>query len=309
MLASPTRKAFTLIEMLLVLGIIALLAVIALPISLRVMESRNVAQGVTQLETALSQAKSRAMFDKRSHGIRFLRKSTDPKLVNGRPTNPDFFRIEQFEKVEDPGPFADGWVFNVDPQKQPHILNGAVQTGTLDFQGSVLPGDLLELNGGGQLYPVLAVRGPNVLELARPLAVTDLIFPQSIPSGARPSNYRIFRRPRPIPGEKPAILPANVVIDAQPIAATPNAPSRSLGMPPDLTILFSPSGRVIGSAAANDMICLWVQDTSDGNAENRALVVIYTRTGTIASYAIDEANAADPYSFARTGRGAGAGGL
>jgi prepilin-type N-terminal cleavage/methylation domain-containing protein len=300
MLASSARKAFTLMEMLLVLGVIALLAAIAFPITLRVVKSQNVAQAVTQLQGALSQAKSRAMLDKHSHGIRFLWKDI-PDPYEGMWY--DSSQLDKFEKVEGSGPFAEGWVVTPDP-KRPDILQ-LVQAGNMhDWYTNVLPGDLLELNGGGQLYPLL--RGPDhppspqLLWLARPLAPTDIISPQSIPPGARPSNYRIFRRPRPIPGEKTEHLPANVVID----------PQKSWGLPypsySQQTIMFSPSGRVIGPAAMNDMICLWVQDTSEGNEQNRALVVIYTRTGMIASYPVDES---DAYSFARTGRGMGAGGM
>jgi prepilin-type N-terminal cleavage/methylation domain-containing protein len=306
MLASSARKAFTLMEMLLVLGVIALLAVIALPISLRVVKSQNVTQAVTQLQGALSQAKSRAMLDKHSHGIRFLWKDiSDPYEGLWY----DSTQFDKVEKVEDIGSFAEGWVFTPDP-KQPDILQVVQAHHIHDWWSRIHPGDLLELNGGGQLYPLHGWLNPNypslnpqLLRLARPLAPTDIISPQSFPPGARPSNYRIYRRPRRIPGEKTEHLPANVVIDVQ----------KSLGLPwfswyqyAIHPILFSPSGRVIGPAAVHDMICLWVQDTSEGNEQNRALVVIYTRTGMIASYPVDES---DPYSFARTGRGMGAGGL
>jgi prepilin-type N-terminal cleavage/methylation domain-containing protein len=273
------RDGFTLIEMLLVVTIVLILTVIVLPLTLRMQDRDRVPTGAILLQGSCSQARGRAALEKRPVGIRLIPSTANPNVC------------DQIEFIHEPEPFQAGFV-EVAPN------TNVVTNLRANFTG-VLPGDLIEFHGGGQLYLITNVSGRQ-LTLDRPVpappgaqyAVAPPFDPPGLP------NYRIFRQPRPIAGEKPMKLPADVVIDPAK-SYPPNL--QTLGKPP--SILFKPSGGVTGSAAVEDMICLWLQDTTQGNDDNVALVVIYTRTGAVTNVPVNQGG--DPFLHARTGRGSG----
>lgn len=265
------RPGFTLIEMLIVVGIVLVLAVIAVPITLRMMERDNVSEGAKIVMGAIGRAKGLALHDRNAAGIRLL-------VVNGR--------AEQIEFIEDPGPFNEGYV----------TANGmTVTNGVLGFSfaGLVRGGDTIEFNGGGQVYQIAQDPTGPTLTLARPVA-----YPVPAPSSGQ-SNYRIFRQPQPVAGEKPIKLPADVIIDVTASLGWERPP------PPGghYDILFGPSGRVVGDAAQADLIALMLEDTSQGNQDNKEIVAVFTKTGGAARYIVNQTG--DPFQFAKEGRGSG----
>lgn len=222
------------------------------------------------------------------------------------------------------GPFSTTWRdvngTTYPPQRESFSFGRQVAAGPPPiYEGAVLPGDFLELDGGGQLYGIVDVQGaiagppaiPPRLTLNRPL-VSDIQVPPSVMP-----NYRIIRQPRPIPGEQPMKFPEKVAIDlsvgvlhngeyyvrglSQGFAWNPNV-NPPVGV---IDILFSPSGRVVGTSAAADAVLFWVRDTTTGMGDNQGLVVVYTKTGAVLTFPVDQTPppAGNPYSMVQTGRG------
>jgi hypothetical protein len=206
---------------------------------------------------------------------------------------------------------------------------------TLIGGGAVLPGDMIEFNGGGQAAQVI----PNVplgLALLSSLGVTKSVYhpAQTAPSVNRtvlvldrkldryiqaPNvltprvNYRIMRSPRPIPGEQPLPFPNGVFVIAADRTGFYFDPPTNLFTRvsvPDLTnavnrdILFDPSGRVVG--VGTEYFLFFVSDVKSALAvpadTNWALVTLYTRTGSVGYYPVDQ-QSGNPYTFAQFGRG------
>jgi len=142
--------------------------------------------------------------------------------------------------------------------------------------------------------------------------------PLNVPLGC---PYRIIRSPRPVAGEDGLTLPVDVAIQLSALDPTfvklaPYDPPLSSPPPPSspppagtvwFDILFSPSGALVGSAAGNDKVILWVRDVTQPNVtdNNPVLVCIYTRSGLIAAHPVDVTPGGNPYSFTVDGRSSG----
>lgn len=108
MMAKSSRSGFTLVEIILVLGIVVLLASLLVPVTLRMQDRSNIPQGVKTLEQAIAEAKARAKYEKRPQGIRLLAMDNQRRqLANGT-----FVRwYDRIQFIEDPGPFAEGFIW------------------------------------------------------------------------------------------------------------------------------------------------------------------------------------------------------
>src|SRR5207302_5844607 len=112
-------------------------------------------------------------------------------------------------------------------------------------------------------------------------------------------QYRIDRRPRPVPGEDTVFLPEGVIIDFSLLnPADPNSARSkltgdliSVGPPlvQNLDILFAASGAILGPAGRTGKIILWVRDETQDPATpgEQTLITVFTRNGLIASYTVD----------------------
>lgn len=335
-----TRNGFTLVEMLVVLSIVVVVSVIIIPFIARSNDKDIVPRGARFLQGALMQARSRAQLERTPNGIRLLPTTV---VTVGAPLYETLAWSEQFEYIHDPGDFIDGFASGpLNPAGPPP----ADRTVTINLppgrqlNQDVLPGDYIEFLGNGQLFQIGGVSG-NQLLLSRPLAV-----PLAAPSF--PTNYRIIRRPRPVPGERPLEMPRGVVVDLTGRFNDSVPPGdgsgqlsgndRDLGnviwmrgistrfnLANTVDIMFGPSGQVIGDAAANDIIYFWLHPSAEpngwmlrnpgaslGDAGNQSLVVVYSRSGTTTSYPVNQGtpgNAADPYGFAKAARAQNVGGL
>ncbi len=231
------------------------------------------------------------------------------------------------------GPFTAQWrdaLGNLHPPQRATGLWDAA------LRQEIQPGDILELNGGGQTYEVIDARRvgfpesavrPNPMPPSTPqltpggLVVRPLSGDVSAPMNSL-ANYRILRRPRAIQ-EKPIPLPRDVVVNISPVntmpACAPGTPAYSTGPQalinglsygfpaPTLLpggqvaydIVFAPDGRVLDVVA--DPIYFWVTDVSEGNADNQALVRLKTRSGALGVYPVDwdlNKNQGNPYYLA-----------
>jgi len=175
---------------------------------------------------------------------------------------------------------------------------------------------------------VYAINGSTLTVSQCTQAAGATISVQNDPPLSWPANcpYRIIRSPRPVAGEDGLTLPLNVAIqviapsqhgytggtpapnyDPPATVTPPPPPPPGTPVPPPTVwydILFSPSGAVVGSAAGNDKVVLWVRDVTQPNvADNNAvLVCIYTRSGLIAAHPVDVTPGGNPYSFTVDGK-------
>jgi prepilin-type N-terminal cleavage/methylation domain-containing protein len=256
------RRAFTLIEMLVVIAIILVLAALAAAFMPRVQDSTKLTSGIDQLEQWLLTAKMRAKRDGLATGIRLIADANNPGMYS------------QAQYVQQPDPLSGGWLSITQTPGSvvyssgtpPVYLNGGiclptpnltatppipaghVQFANVDFTlgGTgllVLPGDYLEIRDSGVYLIGPTVQAPynpaNTLQLGSLVATTYFSTPwpssaspqvwqstyeQSLSLTAPTTNYRILRQPRPILGENPLQLPGNLAVD---LNVVPSPPSTS----------------------------------------------------------------------------------
>jgi len=175
------RTGFTLVEMLVVLGIILMLSVLTVLFMPRIQEQQRVSQGADLLQGWLLMAKQRALCDRVPTGIRLLTNPTDPY-------------VRDLQYIQKPDDYAQGNVTGV--QGNVVAFKGA------DFSTSVQQGDYLLFRGEGIPY---MISSPPVGSLS--LQLLDQ------PPQVTPCSYRILRQPRPLAGEQPLQLPQDVAID------------------------------------------------------------------------------------------------
>jgi prepilin-type N-terminal cleavage/methylation domain-containing protein len=270
------RRAFTLVELLVVIGIIAALAILVL-VFYPSRSNRSTTDGASQLQTYIASAKSRAMRDRSPRGIRLLDDG------NGN--------FREFQFVEVPEPYA--------PLTPIQAVAGSkIIYVQYDLTSAILPGDLFEIVGESTPHrvtgPVIPA-GPNVPFMG----ATDWYqFPvASAPTinASDPNVYRFIRQPRPLLGETTLHLPKGVLIDASQSLPSP-LPTSFSG---NTEIIFSQSGATIGGN--NGRIVLWLRH-DDNNAPPQ-LVTIYTRTGAVAVHPV--AAGANPYANTQDGKSSG----
>jgi prepilin-type N-terminal cleavage/methylation domain-containing protein len=93
------RKAFTLIEMLVVIGIMLVIAALAAAFAPRITDSANLSRAVDNLEQWLLTAKMRAKRDGLATGIRFVQAQGDPAGY-----------YSQVQYIQQPDPISGGWL-------------------------------------------------------------------------------------------------------------------------------------------------------------------------------------------------------
>ncbi len=283
------RSAFTLVEMLVVIGIILVLATLTVLFMPRIMERQRATEGARLVHGWLLTARERAKRDQIPRGVRLLYDS-------------GFARSLVY--IEQPDDFTGGTL----------IANGTTTvtfTG-VDFTGGfvapalwlVQPGDFLEV-------PSPAFSQSQVFQIVNPITGSSLTTIRPVPLQTT-QNYRIGRFPRLSIGEAVLQLPQNVAIDLtdpttglfNPILGRSRITPEANGY---LNILFAPSGEVLGKGASTGKIILWVRDISQDNLEgDQTLIAVYTRTGMIAAQPADPSNNyATPYTFTQDGRSSG----
>jgi prepilin-type N-terminal cleavage/methylation domain-containing protein len=284
------HSGFTLIELIVVIGIIMVLATIAVLFLPGIMERQRASSGASQLQSWLLIAKQRALRDQAPRGVRLN--------VNGT-------TVTDLQFIEAPPDFSGGSIQSI-------AVNGGVTTVTfqgvdLTAGGQVQQGDYLEINGGGQTYEIAGVGvAGNTLTLTT--------TPQLDTSNFTPTTkYRIIRQAREVTGEDALQLPQDVAIDLTQSRAGGTGPGNAMNTlfsgQSTIDILFDRNGTVIGDGSSYDKFILWVKDVTLPPTEgDQTLVTVYTRTGNIESHPVNlDANigGGDPYYFVKEGKSSG----
>ena len=284
------RRAFTLVEMLVVIAIILALAALAAAFAPRVNDSRNLTRAVDNIEQWLLTAKMRAKRDGLATGVRLIQAPGDAAGT-----------YSQFQYIQQPDPLSGGSWTSAGP------IGGVLQSasagvvtfalGSVDFtlglginpllayQYLVQPGDYLEVRDGG-VYSILAVTSPNTLQLGSSPYDTALTI-----AAPGTTNYRILRQPRILIGEEPLALPNNYAVNMNLGGSVLPGPAASSYINPPgpatyYDIVFSPNGAVVGANAVNAITTFLVHDmTMNPFDPNRAGIIgVQSRTGFIGTY-------------------------
>jgi prepilin-type N-terminal cleavage/methylation domain-containing protein len=276
------RGGFTLVELLVVILLLAILLGLAVVLGPRLAEQARAAHGAEQLQGWLLVARQQARRDQTPTGLRLL--------VDADGHARSLVTIQQPDPLPAQGDCRGSGGTN--PVLFDPPTDFSAGAGDPD-QAAVRPGDYLELNGGGQVHQIRAVRGRTAL---------DLSVPATLPGTP---TWRILRQPRPVFGEPVLLLPVDVAVDLNP-GRSQGVPVRTV--PPGAEfqeILFSPSGAVIGKGTVGDKIFLWVRDVSRDNPYEGepTVLAIGARTGFISAHPVNPTG--DPFLFARDDRSSG----
>ena len=106
----PKRQAFTLVEILIVLGIIAAVAAIFVPVALNLTERNQVPKAASMLENAMALAKARAVAERRPNGIRLILSNPALRTTGG---NAGFLWFDEIQYIEDPSSFVEHWLWGL----------------------------------------------------------------------------------------------------------------------------------------------------------------------------------------------------
>jgi prepilin-type N-terminal cleavage/methylation domain-containing protein len=324
------RPAFTLVELVVVIGIVLVLAALTIMIFPRLQDSTRVAKGADVVQGQVFLAKQLALRDGLPRGVRLIQDPSD-NLVHS------------LQIIEQPMPYLTGQVTGISAfPPPPGQTSWLVQFGQdpktgvwPDFSNGVVQGgDYLDMHAGGDSYTtslphamhvITGVINPTYIPGATPTYPTlSIAFDNSPNSTWNPTTgatamtfpclYQIVRQPRPMVGVNAVTLPTDVVVDC-PLAPSHPALGTSLGLPSsgNQDILFDPSGKVLGSAGTNGKVVLWVYDWTTGNgvpagtqpgAPEQTLVAVFTRTGNIVAQPVN-VSGTDPYANVKDGATSG----
>lgn len=243
--AARRCRAFTLVELLVVMAIMLVLATLAVGVAPKFRDRQKPAQAASDLQNSLTIAKQWALRDKRPRGIRLVNAQVGGLWQQVPPPSsvgPAIQFIEQPDDLVGQGGASLFYPAVNPPTAPPHPTPGFLVGGfasasgstcLVDFSGGfpisqkafwpVQPGDQLELNGATrQLFRIAAVLDPpspganaNNLLLANdsgdPPPPVDV---EGKPlTGFAGTAWRIIRQSRPRMGEAAISLPKDVVVD------------------------------------------------------------------------------------------------
>jgi prepilin-type N-terminal cleavage/methylation domain-containing protein len=290
------RRAFTLVELLVVIFLIVILVGMTVYIGLQPFANQQTAEGASQLQGWLTMARQRALLDRAPVGLRLFPDPNNPKFLT------------QAQLIQQPDDFSGGECHSPYVKGVP-VLNELSFT-SVDLTGgfakqelwSVQPGDYIQVQGNGLRHRIATV-SPQKVQLD-----SNLAQPISTPT----NHYSILRAPRLL-GTEVMKMPSTVAIDVAnsqyPLNPLNSAPPRQLSPLPAKTtvdILFAPSGevlQVLGGSATGRLV-LYVRDStlSDIHDGEPTLIVVYTSSGLIEPSSVNQppypANKSqDEYSF------------
>jgi type II secretory pathway pseudopilin PulG len=282
------RTGFTLVELLVAIGIAIVLAGLAALTFPNFRQSTAVTNSVNQLQATLSVAKQRAIRDKLPRGVRLI--------YTGDPFVTELQFIEQPEPIVPPVgsslviPNGTGaplpWTATINFPSPAHAadVHGLLST---TAQGE----DVLEIEDfGGFVGRIMSA--PTLSGATISFTVFEN-FPARQGSGGMTlfEGFRIRRAPKPLVGEPNVMMSKAGVLIANSKGIALNAANTGYD------IMFNANGEV--SHAVVGQIHFWVAPLT-GNAQP-SILCLYTKSGYTAVY--DIAPGPDPYAYSRDGRG------
>lgn len=297
------RHAFTLVELLTVMALIAILATMMMVFLPGAATSQREARAAQMLQGWLNVAKQRALRDQAPRGLRL--NVTQGPFAGVTLSN----IVTDCQYIEQPDDYNSGPIQSGPPNltassfnalnsiifNSADLLNGNYPYNAADVAfWAVQPGDYLELFGTGLIYTVNTMgvdnNGKCYIGISPPL-------PNALTTAT--NSYRILRAPRAV-GSDPLHLPGGTVVDLNtnlafgyPLPPTPVGTTA-------VDILFSPGGAVITRGLATSNILLWVRAPSGDAAQvlnafygQPTIVSVSNRTGFVGAY--PPASTSNPY--------------
>lgn len=120
MVLTRRRSAFTLVELLVVLGIIAGVAAMFIPIVLNMSDRNQVPKAASMVENSLSIAKSRAVSERRPCGIRLILANS---ALRNLTTGQGFAWYDQIQYIEVQGDYNQHWVWGFSNNTGPTVVS------------------------------------------------------------------------------------------------------------------------------------------------------------------------------------------
>jgi prepilin-type N-terminal cleavage/methylation domain-containing protein len=331
------RKAFTLLELLVVVGIIVVLASLTAAFLPSLRQSNNAAKAAQMVQGQLSLAKMKAMRDHGVRGIRLIPNEFDPTVCT------EIAFVEQppdlgFSTTYYSSPigilslkYSIAFTINASSLVEANILGDSSflhpppTASVKSFATETVElGDYLQAIHNGNVYTakIIGITAAKVT-LDKPLsplmASTVLTPPTSAP--VKVTDFKIIRKVRPLAGEETVQLPPNMTIDLKacnplppnPIltAAFPAAQSsgawyalNSNGIPTATDfyyeVMFNSSGSLAASSGRN--VILYVRPL-DGKPDEHAVIAVHSSTGQIVVHPVGPTGS--PYLYTTDGKGSG----
>lgn len=305
---SPGRSGpagFTLVELLVVMGVLIVLTVLTLSLVNVTVDEDRVRSAAGSVQSFLEGARDRAIHAGEPRGVRFIRDTQDPNVVTsmlyiGPPKN----YSEGYISIGDPA--------NTSDRRRINLIGNANWTGLLRRGLIPASGAVLRISDRNLLFTIRADRD----------ASGDVVYDASGNAQFRLTKdyngalligeqYSLQLNPTVLPNQEPRQFPRDVVIDLYPNhSKIPSSWSSG-----NLDILFSPHGTVTGLVASEGVINLVVAEGVDvyqnrapgtQNKEgNERIVSLRTQTGGISVHHVNPLNDPtfpnDPFRFAATG--------
>lgn len=265
------RPSFTLLELLVSLGIILILAVLTMRLLNATLNSDRIRNGARELQTFLSGARDRAIHAGQPRGVRFI---TDPS---------DHSTVRSFVYIGSSSNFTDGSLLSIDPNGQiwfitnnPPLAPTASMTPSTVWmnlwnRGLLTDGTPIRLQVGStpiNLYLTVSATGMNATGPTG-FAITTVpptTFPINFPfvATATSASYALQLAPTVLSGDQPRALPQNIVIDLD-NSSLPTGWNAAGGYSDKLDVLFAPNGTVMGPAASAGRIHFVLSEFADAS--------------------------------------------
>lgn len=287
------RPAFTLVELLVVIGIIVIIATLGFLFLPNLDRNKGVPNAVTQVEGWVNLSKQQALRDGRPHGIRFI---DDGGGV-----------CTSLQYIEQPDPLTFGVAYTLDLVSDTttgtYVGNLKQGAANMPWDG-VVPGDLLQVSNKLTGIAIITNVTGSVITLDRAIEGTG-----PVPVTLTNSDFKVIRSPRPLVGEPVLQMHKDVFIDLTQCSPAPVAPAGNAFTTPgawtptqtitgNIDLLFNANGQV--AHATGGRMCIWVKHKE---RNDRLLVTVYTRTGKITAHQVNDGG--DPYSFTYDGSSPG----
>lgn len=331
------RRAFTLIEILVVITILIVLTVIVVSVYNINANADKVRSAARTAQSAFLGARDRALHAKAQRGIRLIRDPNDPTLVTG------FAYIQPMDKLEYPVKSIqlerpdDSPNDNIPDSPDVVIVHGFVSPQTApyvdwytftDFFAN--PPRIRIPAGTGQWYTFswtttgFYALNSNQAYLRLTAPFIDPGSPGTVAHDRNlltNSSCEIELAPELLPNHAPISLPSGVVIDLD--YSSPNVNSNWPAGPPstNINLMFSPRGMISGPISALGPIHFLLNDVQDAtqglspidpnNKGEKLVLTIFPQTGNVATFPIDPTDADnnnvadDLFRFAKIGSTAG----